>query len=125
MPPTVLIVDDSESNRYLLTLLLGEAGLHVLPVASGREALTLAEKYPPALVLLDLQMPELDGFETAHLLQALPLMHGVPIVAVTATVSSSTRERVRLAGFAGYFAKPINPDTFLQESLRYINPPSP
>ncbi len=125
MKPIVLIVDDSESNRYLLSMLLGEIGLDLLPVASGRAAVAAAIEQPPALVLLDLQMPELDGYETAAQLQALPQMRGVPIVAVTATASDGTRERVQRAGFAGYLSKPIDPDTLPQEILRYLNPPTP
>ena len=121
MNPIVLIVDDSDTNLYMLTMLLGESDVQILPATSGRTAVKLAAQHPPALVLLDLQMPEIDGFETAALLRALPQMQGVPIVAVTANASESIRERVARAGFAGYFSKPIDPDSFPAAIRHYLD----
>ncbi len=122
MHPTVLIVDDSESHRYLLRLLLEKEGLGVLAAADGHAAIALAARNRLALVLLDLQMPALDGYETAALLQALPGMKDVPLVAVTANAAAGTRERVAQAGFAGYFTKPIDPHTFILAIRRHLQP---
>lgn len=125
MKPIVLIVDDSSTNRYLLAFYLRQLGLEVLEADSGAQALALAATTPPALVLLDLLMPHMDGFETAIRLHALPGIERVPIVAVTANVSESARGAVLRAGFSGYVPKPIDPDTFPTEVRRHLNLPPP
>lgn len=125
MKPVVLIVDDSESSRYLLAFLLGKAGLQAMLAADGRSAIEMAARRPPDLVLLDLQMPELDGFETAGRLRALPGLRAVPIVAVTANATTEARAQVGDAGFAGYFSKPIDTETFPAAIRHYLNLPPP
>lgn len=125
MKPTVLIVDDSETNRYLLSFYLRQLGLAVQEARSGAQALELATACAPQLVLLDLHMPDMDGFETAVRLRALPGCAVLPIVAVTANVSDSARSAARRAGFSGFLAKPIDTEAFPAEIARYLNPPAP
>jgi CheY-like chemotaxis protein len=125
MTPVVLIVDDSATNRYLLAFYVRQMGARVTEADSGAQALTLAAAQPPDLVLLDLHMPQMDGLETATRLHALPGLENVPIVAVTANVSPSTRSTVLRSGFAAYLAKPIDPDTFPAEVRRHLNLPPP
>lgn len=108
MKPVVLIVDDSDTNRYLLTFEVQRRGCEALSAKGGREALQLAADRPPRLVFLDLHMPEMDGFEVAAGLRALPGLAALPIVVVTANVSEQTRRAVLAAGFAGFIPKPVD-----------------
>ena len=125
MKPRILVVDDSATNRYLVAFYLRQLGLVAAEAESGAEALALAAADPPALVLLDLHMPVMDGFETATRLRALPGLAAVPIVAVTANVSPITRAAALRSGFAGYITKPIDPDAFPAEVRRHLNLPPP
>lgn len=125
MSTTVLVVDDSATNRYLVAFYLRQLGLAVVEAGSGAQALELAAANPPALVLLDLHMPTMDGFETATRLHTLPGLETVPIVAVTANVSPITRSTALRSGFCGYITKPIDPDTFPAEVRRHLNLPPP
>lgn len=125
MTPLALIVDDSATNRYLLAFHLRTQGWEVAEAESGERALALAATRPPQVVLLDLHMPEMDGFETATRLRALPGATALPIIAVTANVSSAARATARVAGFSGFLTKPIDPDLLWAEIKRHLNPPTP
>ena len=85
----------------------------------------MAEQSKPDLVLLDIQLPELDGYAVARELKAKPSLAEVPIVAVTSYAMRGDRERVLAAGCQGYIEKPINPDTFAAEIERYLPQQSP
>ncbi len=123
MSSLVLIVDDNQTNSYLLSFFCGRLGLRTQVADSGTEALALAAAERPDLVLLDLHMPVMDGYETATRLRALPGFAGIPIVAVTANLSAATRSRVERGGFAGCITKPINTDTLPAELQRHLKPP--
>lgn len=125
MKPLVLIVDDSATNRYLLAFHLRVMGVEVLEAPDGRQALELAAAQPPAVVLLDLHMPEMDGFEVAERLWALPGLQHLPVFAVTANVASQTRRAALEAGFAGYITKPIDPEIIAAAIRPFLNPPAP
>ena len=125
MKPYVLIVDDSATNRYLLAFHVGLLGVEVVEAASGPAALELAAARPPALALIDLHMPEMDGFELAARLRALPGLAALPLFAVTANVSTQTKRAALAAGFAEYFTKPIEPDLIGAAIRRHLNPPAP
>ena len=124
MNPLVLIVDDNETNSYLLAFFCGRLGLRTRTVPSGTLALEAASAERPDLVLLDVNMPQMDGYETAERLHALPGLASVPIVAVTAN-TGVPRSRLARAGFVGCIAKPIDTDTFPDEILRHLGPPAP
>jgi CheY-like chemotaxis protein len=125
MNPLVLIVDDNETNSYLLAFFCGRLGLRTRTVSSGTLAIEAATAERPDLVLLDLHMPVMDGYETAALLRALPGLESVPIVAVTANISAATRGRIERAGFAGCIVKPIDTDALPAELQRHIPLPPP
>ncbi len=109
---TILVVEDVEDNRELVRLLL-EADDHVvLEAHNGREALAQAATRQPDLILMDLSLPELDGWEAFRLLRADPATAAIPVVALTAHAMAGDRERVAAAGFDGYLAKPIVVATF-------------
>lgn len=106
--PRVLLVEDNDDNRALLTHMLRSRGARVTAAASGAEALDAAENGSFELALVDLQMPEMDGFEVAHRLRALPSGGGFPLVALTALTAPGVRERCLTTGFDDFVAKPVS-----------------
>ena len=116
----ILLVEDVEDNRALARFLLEADGHQVVEAKTGSESLVLAKAHPPALVLMDLSLPEMDGWEAARRLQADPATAGVPIVAVTAHAMAGMRERVLAAGFVGYVAKPIDVGRFAAEIRAFL-----
>jgi two-component system, cell cycle response regulator DivK len=107
-PRRILVVEDNPLNLKLVRDVLQFAGYDVTEADSGEECLRVAEEGPPDLVLMDLQLPGIDGTETLHRLRQGPLGHDVPVVAVTAFAMAEDRERASLAGFDGYVEKPIS-----------------
>jgi len=118
----VLVIEDNEQNIYMITYLLEHAGLEVIQARDGRAGLALACEERPALIILDIQLPELDGYEVARRLRAEPTLSAVPIVAVTSFAMSGDREHILAAGCTDYLEKPINPDTFVDSIKRHLVP---
>jgi CheY-like chemotaxis protein len=104
---TVLIVDDEPDNLNLIADLLEFSGAKVVRAENGTQALALFERDKPNVVLLDLAMPDLDGWAVHQQLRARPDARGVPIIALTALAMPDDAERVRAAGFDGYITKPF------------------
>jgi len=104
----ILVVEDNPLNLKLVRDVLGAAGYDVVSATSGEEGLLVAAELPPALVLMDLQLPGIDGTETMRRLRLGPLDPRVPIVAVTASAMPEDQARVQRAGFDGYLEKPIS-----------------
>ena len=111
----ILVIEDNEQNLYLTTFILEKHGYEVIQAREGGEGIRLAGECMPHLILLDIQLPEMDGYEVAHALRKNPTLDGVPIVAVTSYAMVGDRERVLAAGCTGYIEKPINPDTFVAQ----------
>jgi two-component system cell cycle response regulator DivK len=107
-PRRILVVEDNPLNLKLVRDVLQFAGYDVAEAQSGEEGLLVAEADPPDLVLMDLQLPGIDGTETLHRLRQGPLARDVPVVAVTAFAMAEDRERASLAGFDGFVEKPIS-----------------
>ena len=107
MPQLILIVDDDEKSRRLACDVLNHHGFRALPAGSGEEALELARPLPPALVLLDIQLPGLSGYETIGKLRELHPDRRLRVLAMTASVTSADQGRITGAGFDGFVAKPI------------------
>jgi two-component system cell cycle response regulator DivK len=107
-PRRILVVEDNPLNLKLVRDVLQFAGYDVIEAQSGEEGVRAAEADPPDLVLMDLQLPGIDGTETLHRLRQGPLARDVPVVAVTASAMAEDRERASLAGFDGYVEKPIS-----------------
>jgi two-component system cell cycle response regulator DivK len=107
-PRRILVVEDNPLNLKLVRVVLQPAGYDVIQAQSGEEALRVAQEDPPDLVLMDLQLPGIDGTETLHRLRQGPLARDVPVVAVTAFAMAEDRERAALAGFDGFVEKPIS-----------------
>jgi CheY-like chemotaxis protein len=117
----VLVVEDQAENLDLMVYLLTAFGHQILVARDGREGLTVAAQDHPDLVVMDLQMPVLDGYAAAAQLKADPLLASIPVVAVTAFAMVGDRERIMAGGFDGYLTKPINPQTFVSEIERYLS----
>ena len=116
----ILLIEDNAENRYLATFLLEGNGWKVTPAHDGPAGIALAAQGPPALVLLDIQLPGMDGYAVARKLRADPGLDRVPIVAVTSYAMPGDRERCIEAGCDGYLEKPIDPDTFMPQIEQYI-----
>jgi CheY-like chemotaxis protein len=108
---SILVVDDNATNAKLILFLLKKRGYDVRCAYSGEEALALIKEFRPALVLLDIQMPGMDGFELSRRLKADPATRDIILVAVTAYAMKGDEQRVREAGCDGYLAKPIDTRT--------------
>jgi two-component system cell cycle response regulator DivK len=107
-PRRILVVEDNPLNLKLVRDVLQFAGYDVIEAKSGEEGLRVAQRDPPDLVLMDLQLPGIDGTETLRRLREGSLGRDVPVVAVTAFAMAEDRERASLAGFDGYVEKPIS-----------------
>jgi len=119
MAVRVLLVEDNENNRYLAEFLLTQEGFEVVSALNGKQALDMVQKVGPDLIVLDIQMPEMDGYETAQRLKQDPCSAHIPIVGVSSFAMVGDREKAMRAGFAGYIEKPINPATFAQEISQF------
>ncbi|WP_456385995.1 response regulator [Desulfolithobacter sp.] len=116
----ILVIEDNEQNLYLVTFLLEAAGFSVLQARDGRQGLAVAVAEHPDLVLLDIQLPEMDGYEVARRLKQQSATAAIPIVAVTSYAMAGDREAVLAAGSEGYIEKPIDPDTFVVQVQQYL-----
>jgi CheY-like chemotaxis protein len=112
MKQTILVVEDHERNRKLARTVLEFRGYNVVECDDGTPSLELARQHRPALVLMDIQLPVMDGITALRRLRADPETTHLPVIAVTASVTASERERVVAAGFNGYISKPIDVTTF-------------
>lgn len=111
----VLLVEDNADNQYLVSVLLDEEGYRVVPVSSGAAALERLRTEDFAFVLLDLQLPDVDGFEVASRIRANPAWRDLPVIAVSAFAMPADRRRAFEAGCTGYLEKPIDADAFVAQ----------
>jgi two-component system cell cycle response regulator DivK len=119
MSRTILVIEDNEKNRYLVTFLLQLHGHTVVQAVDGPSGIAIAATMPLDLILLDIELPHLDGYEVARRLRTLVTSSVTPIVAVTSYALAGDRERALAAGCDGYIEKPINPQTFVAEISGY------
>ena len=118
----ILVVEDNPENLALMLLLLRALGHEPIPATSGAKAIELAAAEPPEVILLDIQMPGMDGFETARILRSNPDLESVPLIAVTALTMPGDRERILEAGFSGYIAKPIDTGRLPGQLAAFLGP---
>lgn len=114
----ILVIEDNEQNLYLVTFLLETMGHVVIQARSGEQGIAVATTALPDLILLDIQLPDLDGYAVAESLCRSPSL--APIVAVTSYAMPGDRDRALAAGCRGYIEKPIDPTTFLYEVAAYL-----
>lgn len=110
---TILIIEDNEQNLYLMRFLLERHGFRIEAAKDGREGIEMARRIVPDVILLDIQLPLLDGYAVARELRKEPDLVSIPIIAVTSYAMAGDREKCLAAGATDYIEKPIDPDTFV------------
>lgn len=120
MSGSILLIEDNEQNRYLATFLLERGGFTVTHAGDGLHGIDLALSIRPDLILLDIQLPNLDGYAVARSLRQHAVLDRVPLVAVTSYAMAGDREKTVAAGCDGYIEKPIDPDTFVQTVASFL-----
>src|SRR5690349_24025243 len=121
LPKTVLIVEDNELNMKLFHDLLDAHGYKTIQTRDGLEALDLARKHRPDLILMDIQLPEVSGLEVTKWLKEDDTLKAIPVIAVTAFAMKGDEEKIREGGCEAYIAKPISVANFLQTVERFLN----
>ena len=121
MKGKILIIEDNEQNLYLIRYILEECDYEAFSAMDGKEGIALAASLLPDLILLDIQLPLMDGYTVARNLRENPDLAGTPIVAVTSYAMPGDREKAMEAGCSGYIEKPIDPDTFEVQVGKYLS----
>ncbi len=116
----ILIADDRPSSRELLRLVLERSGYDVIEAADGQQALERARTENPDLILLDLQMPGLDGYGVLAALRGETRFQNLPVLALTASAMRGDREKIMAAGFTDYLAKPAGPEIVRETVARFL-----
>ena len=116
----ILIIEDNEQNLYLISFILEKHGYEVLAAQDGQEGIDMALSIKPDLILLDIQLPVMDGYTVARQLRTNAEFAQIPIIAVTSYAMAGDREKTIEAGCNGYIEKPINPDTFTQQVEQHL-----
>lgn len=119
-PIHVVLIEDHEANRYLVTFLMERHGFVMHSAVDGPSGIELALKLCPALILLDIQLPLMDGYEVARQLRSHRSLANTPIVAITSYAMAGDRDRVLNCGCSGYIEKPIDPETFVTTLRSYL-----
>jgi two-component system, cell cycle response regulator DivK len=117
---TILYVEDNQDNRLLIRRILMAEGFEVVEAEHAKQALEVVDKLQPALILVDINMPDIDGYALTAMLRTKPHLNTVPIIALTANVMRGDRERTLAAGCDGYIQKPIDIDQFYELINRYL-----
>ena len=121
----VLVVEDNPANMSFATFLLNLGGHTVIPATDAEAGLALARSEQPALILMDIQLPGMDGLEATALLKAAEATRAIPVIALTALAMKGDEERIRAAGCDGYIGKPISYKEFLAAIAARLGGPAP
>jgi len=116
----ILVVEDNEKNMYLVSFILKKNGYEVIEALSGEEGLELAIKEKPDLVIMDIQLPGIDGLKTTKRIRESEADSKLPIIALTSYAMTGDREKAYNAGCTGYIEKPINPETIMAKIEKYL-----
>jgi two-component system, cell cycle response regulator DivK len=125
MGKRILVVEDHEDNRQILRDLLTNADFEVIEAEDGEAGLAAAAAHRPDLILIDIQLPDIDGYEAARRLKADTLLHAIPIIAVTSYALAGEAETARAAGCEAYIAKPYSPRQLLAKVREYLPEATP
>jgi two-component system cell cycle response regulator DivK len=119
MTKRILVVEDQEDNRIILRDLLSDAGYEVIEVGDGEKALPAAAAHHPDVIIMDIQLPLLDGYEATRRIKADPALRRIPIIVVTSYALSGDETKARAAGCDAYVAKPFSPRALLAKIREY------
>jgi two-component system cell cycle response regulator DivK len=120
MSKCILVVEDQADNRRILRDMLGNAGYELVEAESGEEALTAVETRRPDLILMDIQLPVMDGYEATRRIKSNPGMKEIPIIAVTSYALSGDEGKARAAGCNAYVTKPFSPRALLTKVREFL-----
>lgn len=120
MSANILLIEDNERNRYLVTFLLEARGYNVMQAADGPSGIEMAAMTCVDLVLLDIQLPGMDGYSVVRSFRSKPEYQKLAIIALTSYAMAGDREKLIAAGCDGYMEKPINPQTFVIEISQFL-----
>ncbi len=119
-PPIILHVEDNAENRLLVRRLLLSEGYQIYEAENAKKALQIVREHIPDLILMDINMPDMDGYSLTYEIKSLPGLESVPVIALTANVMKGDRERTLQAGCDGYIEKPIDIDRFLDQVAAFL-----
>ena len=119
----ILIVEDNEKNMKLVRDVLQFKGYTTVEAMTGSEGVRLAREHKPDLVLMDIQLPDIDGVEALAQIRADPTVQGIPVVAVSASVMPDDQQRIAASGFDAFVTKPINVKSFVETVERFAGKP--
>jgi two-component system cell cycle response regulator DivK len=120
MNARILVVEDQEDNRTIMRDLLTHAGYEVIEAVSGDEGVSMAQTHVPDVILMDIQMPGLNGYEATRRIKADSALQHIPIIVVTSYAMSGDEEKAREAGCDAYLSKPVNARALLAEIRQYV-----
>jgi two-component system, cell cycle response regulator DivK len=120
MSKRILLVEDQEDNRRILRDLLSSAGFELIEAEDGEQGLAAAAAHHPDLILMDIQMPVLDGYETTRRIKSDPTLRAIPVIAVTSYALSGDEGKAREAGCDDYVTKPFSPRALLAKVREYL-----
>jgi two-component system, cell cycle response regulator DivK len=120
MNKRILVIEDHEDNRRIIRELLTSAGLEMIEATTGEVGVAMAESHRPDLILMDIQLPQLDGYEATRRIKADPSLKRIPIIAVTSYALSGDDERAYEAGCADYVTKPFSPRQLLSKIKEHL-----
>jgi two-component system cell cycle response regulator DivK len=121
MSKRILVVEDTENNRRILNDLLTNAGFEVIEANDGEKGVAIAAERQPDLILMDIQLPIVDGYEATRRIKSNPALRNIPIIAVTSYALSGDEAKARAAGCEGYIAKPFSPRVILAKVREFLN----
>ena len=116
----ILVIEDQEDNRRILCDLLTDRGYEIIEATTGLDGVSIAEKERPDLILMDIQLPGIDGYEATRRIKANPILHQIPIIAVTSYALSGDDAQALEAGCDAYVAKPFSPRALLAKIREYV-----
>ncbi len=117
----ILVVEDQEDNRRILRDLLASAGFQILEAEDGERGVAAAETHRPDLILMDIQMPIVDGYEATRRIKANPELRGIPLIVVTSYALSGDEDKARAAGCDDYITKPYSPRLLLAKIKEHLH----
>jgi two-component system cell cycle response regulator DivK len=123
MSKRILVIEDQEDNRQILQDLLTSADFEVIEAVDGEAGVAAATAQRPDLILMDIQLPLLDGYEATRRIKADPALRAIPIIVITSYALSGDDEKARAAGCDAYFSKPFSPRQLLAKVREYLSPP--